>query len=880
MARNIVVRVRPDADLSGASDALRDEARRMQQVAERTADEIESEFNGLMATLDIDQASIRRAEDRFQEFQRRIADTDVDIQVDDDQLRQAFDLAERLDRQVASIDVDTDLAELNEINRLASSLNSFTGRLGLDVEGRADLRETLGLAENLDRLREVRVEVRGRQDLERATRLADELERPRTVPIDARADDLIRLDGQFDEIGAQAGQQAAAGFGSALGNIDTSSIGATLLATAGTLGPIVAGLGLLFGDDLAAGIDEGFSANRNLVLAGLRTGLDEATLQAIGAEAGAAYSAGFGDSLTDVRRTAQLLEIELGGLDPTLDLDQATAEAEAFAEVFGVDVPRQIRLTQRLIASDLVDDNDEAMSLLVEAAQRYPLAFEDIFDVTDEFSTNISRLGVDGSQALFIIGEAARSGLFPNIDRAGEQFEEFTTRIIDGDAAEAIEQLDLSVLDLQNRIASGDGAAALVEVSEALLAVESDAQRATLANQIFGASFEQISDVNAGLELLATADQIRDVGDASGELVADLEASRTGFQRLSRGVQDLGTVIGTGLNTEIEILFDLLDGDPLGALEGVAQGAEDAFIGLRDVAGLGPEITVLEEAVDEAGRAAAGFGEEAEDAASGVSELRDEVFDLDAALDDFAGRFDTDSVFRSIDDDIRSLTEAFVETEDAAFSAAQGFDTTTEAGSRAEAAAERLSGNLDELIEQYRESPEFAAEFVAGQQEIEDALADIGARAGLTGEDLDAFIEKYSSVPPDIEREIRITDNASSVIESVRRRLAQLADRNITLSANSFVSPSGQIRRAATGDVADSPRIRLIGEYPGAGSDPELVSPRSQMADVFREVLAEARQSGGGDRVVNQTIMVDPNRAFARQLIDGVETAELLLATG
>ncbi|MEM9135697.1 MAG: hypothetical protein AAGE88_25430, partial [Actinomycetota bacterium] len=622
-------------------------------------------------------------------------------------------------------------------------------------------------------------------------------------------------------------------------------------AAAGPIAAAAATAASLFGDEFTAGLDRGFNRDRNIGLQALRFGLETGEVEAIAAEAGFVYAQGFGDSAGDVLSTALLIDAEIAPLDRTLNLSRATAEAEAFAEVYGVEIPEQLELTQRLIANDLVDSHDQALDIMVDAAQRYPLSFRENFEVIDEFSSVLGKLGVDAAQVFEIAGQASREGLFPNADRTLELFEEFNIEVAAaGRAVEPIERLGLSFQEVQDQIARGDGAAALADVADALLDIEDAALRDQLAVEIFGTSIESASDPERVLELLATADAIRDVGDASGENARALEESRTGFQRLGRDVEALGGFIGTGLNREIEVLYSLFSNDgPVDLMRELGSATSDTASQLGSLVGIGnDEFQVTDDLIAAATRTVEDFGEESEDAADGVSGLASEVIDLDAALEEFAGRFDADRVFRSIEDDARALVSSFEELEDGSYTLADGFDVTTEAGSRAEATAERLSENLDDLVGLYRDNAITAEEFAAGHDRIRDALADAGREAGQTDSQVAGLVEEYGSLPTDIEIELRALDNASGVIQNAVNRLAGFRSTTITLSAGFGGSASGVFRRAATGDVADSPRVRLIGEYPGAISDPELVAPRSQLEDAVRTVLREERSATPASR--------------------------------
>lgn len=64
---------------------------------------------------------------------------------------------------------------------------------------------------------------------------------------------------------------------------------------------------------------------------------------------------------------------------------------------------------------------------------------------------------------------------------------------------------------------------------------------------------------------------------------------------------------------------------------------------------------------------------------------------------------------------------------------------------------------------------------------------------------------------------------------------------------NISMSSPINIPRLATGDVAYEETQVIVGEYPSANTNPEIISPVSMMKDSFRDVLNE--QDGGGTRV-------------------------------
>ena len=69
--------------------------------------------------------------------------------------------------------------------------------------------------------------------------------------------------------------------------------------------------------------------------------------------------------------------------------------------------------------------------------------------------------------------------------------------------------------------------------------------------------------------------------------------------------------------------------------------------------------------------------------------------------------------------------------------------------------------------------------------------------------------------------------------------------KNFSFEAISTV----KLPRLATGDVAYEETHAIIGEYPNARHDPEIVSPVSMMKMSFRDVLSEFMFEGNGTRI-------------------------------
>ena len=853
----IKLKITGDADLSAARTGLAQDFKRIESDASDTAKDIEQAFGRVKPEIKVD---LGKARADMAAFTSKVGDVDVAVHAKTTELEQAFDLAAKLDGFVAQLDVNADLSELNEADRLARSLRSFTAKIGLSVDGTAELRDALGLAEKLDTIRQVKVDVAGRVELERANQLADSLEQRRTVKVDVEVDDsaLAGLEDQF----ASAGSGAGGSFADAFGGLDlgdaTSSIGSEISGLAGGLaGPIGIAAGILgatFGESIIEGVSEALSSGKNDVIRAISSGLDADTLRRTGDQAGAAYAGGFGDSLRTLKADADLLESTLGGVGSSLELGSALKQAEALQEVFGIEVADSVRLVQRLVNQGLVPDITSGFNLIGEAAQKYGLDQADLLDTLTEQSSTFDQLGISGSRAVFLIGEAYRSGLIPQLDQTGELFEEFVTGLNTGGAKEAIEELGLNWDTLQAKLQSGEGDQAVAEVVAKLLGIPDPAARAAAAVELFGENLSLSADKDALLRLIGTTAEFREIAPVATDAAAALENSRTEFDKLQRSVGDASGSVAEFLSLGLNVKIAEWTAD-------VARLA-GAFESVAIKLGVGADLNAVyadssDQVFEATVKAADGvneLGDGAEESGGQVKSLEQQMKDLDEALAVFSGRFDTDNVFRSIVEDAIAATEATKGLTSANFDAVAGFDISTEAGRKAEAAMQSLSGNLETLTEGYRAGTVSAPDFASGQADIESAVRQVARQMGLTKGETDALIAKYAAVPKDIQTTVNLQDNASDGLFGIKAKLDAIKSKTVTVTT---VASGSGLQRLATGGRA-AQGLALVGE-----EGPELVDFRGGGAFVYTASQTTQILKGFGADPLSVNVTTPPAAAVA-----------------
>ncbi len=812
-------------------------------------------------------AARREATEALDDIERKAKDVTLSPELDTSEIRQAIALAEQLDGMVATLDIDADPADIVAAEKLARSLRGFQARVDLSVEGKAELTEALGLADKMEGLRKVKVEVQGRQDLERAQEIADDLERRRTVPIDAQASDLVRLDDQVADALRDGGEAGAAGVAGALGGIDFGDIGGSaqdeLLGSLAAAGPWAAAagtIGAVFGDEFLQGFNNALPSGRADTIRALRNNLSERDLAAVGLAGGEAYSSGLTDGLADAKDSAALIKSELGGIDDSLDLTNATRQATALSTVFDVDLRDAVTSVDKLLSQGLVQNSEQGFNLLFELAQQTGTQFDEMLELTDEFSVALRALGIEGPKGLKLIGEMVERGIFPQVDQAGEVFEEFNEQINTGGAAEGLEAIGLNAEDMLARLRAGgpDAAAATAEIARQLLATNDNAVQASASASIFGGNMDLLGDDarEAALQLFATADGTAAVGTAATDAADAIEDSASGLDRLKRVAIELGEELGGTVADGIDTLNSLAELDFGSAADSAAAFGESLGVKvlgpLADIAdrlGLdpfGPAKDGFEElfgsteklatSIPKAQAGMDGATEASENLSGGMYDAADATDQLEAEL---RGLFDfsADQLLRDIADSADDLAASFEDGAGQAVGLGGAIDITTESGRRLQ---DQMEGLTDKLID-----AQVAAannEITAGQlADTQSFLASefdrVTGAAGLTKDQVEGLRQKYLAVPSKVTTDV--TANTSTAINNVtalQNAIANIKSKSVTISASisgpTGISASGTISRKARGGWTDG--LTLVGE-----EGPELIDVRGR---AFVHTAAETRE--------------------------------------
>ncbi len=653
-----------------------------------------------------------------------------------------------------------------------------------------------------------------------------------------------RIVGDMREAGRKGGDAFAEGITEGAGDAGQGVADGLVGALTGPVGGAALAFGLAFGDDFMAGVTQGLNSGRGGALRAIRTGLDPATLGDLGQEAGDLYARGFGDGLGSMRDAAATVEQNLRAVDAALDTGEITRYAATFEEAFGIAIPESTRRARRLIRNELAGDTVEAFDLMGAAAVDFGDTMDDGLGVLDEFAPTFRAIGIDGASAVALIGTSIEEELFTNIDRAGDMWLELRNRVVaSDDAREAIERLGLDFDRLRLRIAEGGdtGERALRDLLGALLDIESDAALAAAAVEIFGVNLEEVSDPRHAFQLFEQALALEQVEGSAADAADALEESVTAWDEFSRNVEARGAELGetfAELADDASYLVDFLGdafgfGDPGQAFDDATtsvEGLRDAIGFLVDEFGGNWESAATRgiTAADLASDALLAMREPADGATAAMLDAADAANDAAEAFDAFSNRFAVDSTMRQLDADADRLAATFADLEAGTYDLATGFDTSTEAGRRAEAASERLSGSLDDLLDLYERGDITAGQFVSAQERIMDAFRRAASDAGLSEDAIEQLIRDYATLVglDDVTKTINADGNAWAQIDAASLGLTQLdgrtANTRILTTSNTAeaVANATSLLNSVAGRVVSNviqTTFRTVGSPPRAG---------------------------------------------------------------
>lgn len=300
-----------------------------------------------------------------------------------------------------------------------------------------------------------------------------------------------RFEGQSTAGAQRGGESFLDGFSGKISALGTAGgpIGAALAAA----GAVALGAGKLIADQVMAGMEQEVNSDR--IAASL--GLSEQDSAAFGQRAGELYAANFGDSIGDVAQSIADVQSTLQGAAPGA-IDDMTAKAITFRDVFGTDVAESIANAQNLVANGLAPDAATAFDLMTTAAQRVPAAMRDeLPEALNEYSTFFQSLGFSAEEAFGLVVNTAPRGQIA-LDKLGDSLKEFSLLATDIGAKpvqDALASMGLDGATVANNLLAGGAQTQgqFDQIVDSLLAIQDPGQQAAAAIALFGTPLEDLN---------------------------------------------------------------------------------------------------------------------------------------------------------------------------------------------------------------------------------------------------------------------------------------------------------------------------------------------------------------------------------------------------
>lgn len=330
---------------------------------------------------------------------------------------------------------------------------------------------------------------RGAQDVDKvgasAKRTADEVGKIGQAAGKA-GDGMTNLAGQVSSrAGIDGGGNFLAGFSEKVG-----SLGSKGGPIAGSLLGVTA-LGLAAGAVLAKAIADGMEQEKQQDLIQAKLGVNEETARRIGQAAGAAYSNGWGESVTGNMDTARraIQGGILTGEEDTSAFQGTIEQLDIISAKLDGDVSDSVQAVGALMTSGLAKDAQQAFDLIARASDGTANKGEDLLEVIREYSSGWKQAGFSAEFTMGLISQATDNGV-DNADRAGDAIREFGRRIYEeGDTIkETLSDLGLDAGTMYEQFTAGGPAAedAFDQVFDAIRKIEDPVKRATAAQALLG----------------------------------------------------------------------------------------------------------------------------------------------------------------------------------------------------------------------------------------------------------------------------------------------------------------------------------------------------------------------------------------------------------
>ncbi|MEU8196336.1 phage tail tape measure protein [Microbispora amethystogenes] len=355
------------------------------------------------------------------------------------------------------------------------------------------------------------------------------------------------VDEAFDDLPAKArrgGQEAADGLGEGLdsaGQSRLSGIGDKFMSTLKGLGWAAAGAAI--GGMLMKGLSDAMDwqdAKAKLVA---QLGTTEGQSKTIGAAAGKAYVAGYGESMSDVTDALKSVVQNIDGMRGASESTLSTMAQRAMdvATIMDEDVGKVTQAVSQMLRTGLAPNAEAAFDAIVRGAQLGVNKNEDLLDSFNEYGTHFRDLGLSAKEALGLMSQGLKAGARDS-DQVGDGLKEISLRVrgLDSNAVPALQKLGLNAREMSKAFSAGGQTAhdAFGKILERLRAVKDPTDRYQLAVALFGTKAEDMAKGINALDLSKAGQEIGKVGGAAkdaGDKMHDTASNK--IEQFKRGLQ-------------------------------------------------------------------------------------------------------------------------------------------------------------------------------------------------------------------------------------------------------------------------------------------------------------------------------------------------------
>lgn len=289
--------------------------------------------------------------------------------------------------------------------------------------------------------------------------------------------------GPLQPAASKAGDEASEGFSERFkGGLKKS------MAVVGAVGGAIAAKGFLDATSKEAGSD----------LLAARIGLSPEESARIGKIAGGLYGNAYGEDLGQVNDAIDGIKSNIGDLGKfsNAELTDMGAKALDLSKIMDEDVGRVTRGVGQLMRNGLAKDGTEAFDLITAASQKLPKEMRgELLDTIEEYSADISSLGITGPQAMGALSASVKAGA-RNTDLAADALRELSIRGIDGTKATAagFTALGLDADVMAQKLAAGGPSAqkATSEIIQALSGMSDPIAQEAAGVALFGTRYEEL----------------------------------------------------------------------------------------------------------------------------------------------------------------------------------------------------------------------------------------------------------------------------------------------------------------------------------------------------------------------------------------------------